>query len=75
MSKMKKYLEESINGPSNKSEDMVKKIEDVFEDILFQLETIADMKTLNFNVKRKILKNIAELRKVGFEVSKDLGSE
>ena len=67
-------LSEALNNPSNNPDNTAREVEGTFEDITFQLETIAEMDAVNFNVTKRVRKVIVELRKLGFDVSKSIKS-
>lgn len=69
MSKLRDHLTESSN---NSSENLTRELEGMFEDIFFQLDTVAEMKAINFNLSRKLRKTVADLRRVSEEIYKDV---
>lgn len=73
MSKLSEHLNE-INNFNNTPDSVAKNVDGTFEDILFQLESIADMGAINFNIRKKLRKSISDLRKLGIEISHDIRS-
>jgi len=71
MSKLKDHLNEMFNNTNNPN-DIAKNVEGTIEDILFQLESIADMDALGFNTSKKVHKAVVNLRKLGHEIVKDI---
>jgi len=77
MSKLKERLMkelDTIEESSVPAAEQAEEIEDSLEDILMQLEYIAQKKLLNFNIAKKVRKIESELRKLGMEVVKDIKS-
>ena len=72
MSKLKEHLTEANNLNNINPDQVAKEVEGAFEDILFQLETIADMDAVHFNISKKLRKSVSDLRKLGMEVSKSI---
>lgn len=72
MSKIREILYEMLNNPSNNPDDIAKEIEGTFEDILFQLESISEMQAINFNVRKKVRKELTVLRNLSVEITKDI---
>lgn len=72
MSKLKEHLTEANNLNNIPKDQVAKEVDGAMEDILFQLEVMADMDAVHFNVSKKLRKTISDLRKVGMEVSKSI---
>ena len=78
MSKLRDELNEINTGMSNNAgfrnnpDNIAKEVEGTFEDILFQLESIAEMDAVSFNTSKRIHKAVVTLRKLGNDVVKDI---
>lgn len=77
MSKLTNFLTEDLIGRRNENipkKEIAKEIEKSMEDVCFELESIATTGDVGVNYKKQIDKYVIQLRKLGFEISKDIRS-
>ncbi len=74
MSKLRNHLIEAVNRQLTRPDDIANEIEGMFDTMLFQLDTIIDMKAIDHNVKKKIGRITSDMRKLKFEITDNIRS-